>query len=224
MSTPDPQQPADLPPDGPRAGGADATEPAPGVSFDKPTEQVPAPQAGPSYEQPTAPTYGPHTGQPYDPLPGQAYDPQTGLPLGPPPGPPPAPQGTAGYDAPYGPPPGYGPQHYSPQHQGPQYQGPQYQGPQYYGGYAPPGYPVYLPRPTNGMAIASLVLGILWLYWVGSIMALVFGYVAQQQIRQRGESGGGIAIAGIVLGWIGVATLAFLLLFLSIAAGAPGPY
>jgi hypothetical protein len=60
---------------------------------------------------------------------------------------------------------------------------------------------------TNGMAVASTVLGIVWVYWIGSILALVFGYVALGQIRQRGQQGRGMAIAGIVLGWIGVATL-----------------
>ena len=66
------------------------------------------------------------------------------------------------------------------------------------------GYPYVPPQRTNGMAIASMVLGILWLYWIGSILALVFGYIARNQIRERGESGGGMATAGIVLGWIGV--------------------
>ena len=57
---------------------------------------------------------------------------------------------------------------------------------------------------TNGLAIASLVLGILWLYGIGSILALVFGYVALNQIKRRNENGRGLAIAGTVLGWIGV--------------------
>jgi hypothetical protein len=68
------------------------------------------------------------------------------------------------------------------------------------------------------MAIASMVLGILWLYWIGSILALVFGYLARKQIRERGEAGGGMATAGIVLGWIGVGML--VLLFLVGAASA----
>src|SRR5688572_6135852 len=29
------------------------------------------------------------------------------------------------------------------------------------------GYPYALPRRTNGLAIASMVLGILWIYWIG---------------------------------------------------------
>jgi hypothetical protein len=34
-----------------------------------------------------------------------------------------------------------------------------------------------LPRAdqTNGLAIASMVLGIVWVYWLGSVLALVFG-------------------------------------------------
>lgn len=92
-------------------------------------------------------------------------------------------------------------------------------------GYPPYGYPPYgyaIARPTNGMAIASMVLGILWVYWVGSILALIFGYVARNQIRERGESGAGMATAGIVLGWIGIG---FLLLFVVIGvfAAASGP-
>src|SRR5581483_6890252 len=73
--------------------------------------------------------------------------------------------------------------------------------------FAPPTYS--LPagaQSTNGFAIASLVLGILWLYWIGSVLALVFGYVAKGQIDRSGgyQGGRGLAIAGIVLGWIGV--------------------
>ena len=82
-------------------------------------------------------------------------------------------------------------------------------------GYPPqsPGWPGYPPQPagyypaqpqTNGLAIASMVLGIFWLYWIGSILALIFGYRARKQIRERQESGGGMATAGIVLGWVGI--------------------
>src|SRR4029453_19529286 len=42
------------------------------------------------------------------------------------------------------------------------------------------------PRPyasvtapaTDGPAIASLTLGVLWIYWIGSVLALIFGYIA----------------------------------------------
>lgn len=69
------------------------------------------------------------------------------------------------------------------------------------------------------MAVASLVLGIIWIYWVGSVLALVFGYTAKSQIDKSGgqETGRGMATAGIVLGWIGVAMI---LVVLVIAAAA----
>ena len=67
-----------------------------------------------------------------------------------------------------------------------------------------------IPKPTNGLAVASMVLGIVWIYWIGSILALIFGYVAKGQIdRSEGRQGGrGMAIAGIVLGWVGIGMMA----------------
>jgi hypothetical protein len=82
--------------------------------------------------------------------------------------------------------------------------------------YGPPTHPGYqnpyqpypsAARSTNGLAIASLVLGILWLYGLGSLLALVFGYMALRQIKQRHQGGRGMAIAGTILGWLGVALL-----------------
>jgi hypothetical protein len=70
------------------------------------------------------------------------------------------------------------------------------------------------------MAIASMVLGILWLYFIGSILALIFGYVARNQIRRTGQSGDGMAIAGIVLGWVGVAIMVLVLIFVVAAASS----
>ncbi|WP_138757122.1 DUF4190 domain-containing protein [Modestobacter altitudinis] len=83
----------------------------------------------------------------------------------------------------------------------------------------PYGYGYPPPRRTNGLAIASMVLGIVWLYWIGSVLALVFGYIARKQIRERGESGDGMAIAGIVLGWVGVGVIV-LVAVIGIAANA----
>lgn len=71
----------------------------------------------------------------------------------------------------------------------------------------------------NGFAIAAMVLGIVWIYWIGSILALVFGYVARRQIKQRGQKGDGMAIAGIVLGWVGVASL-IIVVIIAIAASS----
>jgi hypothetical protein len=80
------------------------------------------------------------------------------------------------------------------------------------------------PRPasTNGFAIASLVLGILWLSWLGSILAVVFGHVSKAQIDASGgtQKGSGLAIAGFVLGWVGIG---FLLLFVTLGIAIDAP-
>ena len=75
-------------------------------------------------------------------------------------------------------------------------------------GQQPGGYG-YQPTPrTNGLAIASLVLGIaqIFLCIIGGILALVFGYISRRQIDESGgtQGGRGMAIAGIILGWIGI--------------------
>jgi hypothetical protein len=93
--------------------------------------------------------------------------------------------------------------------------------PQYGGGYSQQ--PVYVVQSrTNGLAIASPVLGIMWLWWLGSVLALVFGFVGKNQIDRSGgqESGRGMAIAGTVLGWIGVGIL--ILILVTAVAITPG--
>jgi hypothetical protein len=72
---------------------------------------------------------------------------------------------------------------------------------------------------NNGLAIAAMILGILWLYWIGSILAVIFGHVALSQIGKSGgtQQGRGMAIAGLVLGWVGVGVLVIVLL---VAAGS----
>ncbi len=81
---------------------------------------------------------------------------------------------------------------------------------------AAPAAPAATPS-TNGLAIASPVLGIVWLGWVGSILALIFGIAARRQIRQRRQAGDGLAIAGIVLGAVGVVTLVATIILYAVA-------
>jgi len=79
------------------------------------------------------------------------------------------------------------------------------------GGYGsappPPGGYGYQPPPqatgTNGMAIASLVCSLFgWLCIIGGILGIIFGFLALNQIKQSGQGGRGMAIAGIVIGVI----------------------
>jgi hypothetical protein len=89
-----------------------------------------------------------------------------------------------------------------------------------WGGPAPGSiYPGGAPGPagakTSGLAIASLVTGLcFWCCAVPGIVAIVLGHLALESIEDSGgaKSGRGMAIAGIVLGWVGVAIVGLLVL------------
>ncbi len=65
------------------------------------------------------------------------------------------------------------------------------------------------PTGTNGLAIASLILGILGICGFSLILGLILGIAAIVQIGRTGQSGRGLAIAGIVLSllWAGGLTI-----------------
>ena len=103
-----------------------------------------------------------------------------------------------------------------------------YPPPQY--GYPPPqgGYqmplqpgmpgPMYLEAPNSAMAVASMILGIVGIValpLIGSILALIFGYMARNEIRtSQGRVGGqGMATAGIIMGYIGIGISILLTIF-----------
>ncbi|MGW0810815.1 DUF4190 domain-containing protein [Nonomuraea sp. NPDC002799] len=68
------------------------------------------------------------------------------------------------------------------------------------------------PPRTSGLAVAALVLGILWGYGIGSLLAVIFGHVALSNIRRTYAKGTGMAVAGLVLGYVGILGAAFVLL------------
>lgn len=84
----------------------------------------------------------------------------------------------------------------------------------------------YSPPRTSGLAIASLVFGILgWtlLPLIGSIVAVILGHMGRSEIRRSAAhmEGDALAIAGLVLGYIaiGLSLLALLLLALVLFGG-----
>jgi uncharacterized membrane protein len=82
---------------------------------------------------------------------------------------------------------------------------------------------------TNGLAIASLFLGIIWLFGLGSILAILLGYIGMKEIRaSNGRQGGwSIALAGVIVGIVGLASLGILIGFILSSAHhtpqIPGP-
>ncbi|MDG9704408.1 DUF1707 and DUF4190 domain-containing protein [Streptomyces sp. DH37] len=79
------------------------------------------------------------------------------------------------------------------------------------------------PPPTNNSAVAALVCGVLTpLYGVTAIPAVILGHKARAEIRRTGEKGDGLALAGLVLGWLAIGFVALVLLVVAATAGATG--
>jgi hypothetical protein len=62
------------------------------------------------------------------------------------------------------------------------------------------------PARTNPLAIISLVAGCAQFFFciIGSIVAIVTGHIARRQIKRSGEQGAGLALAGLILGYVGL--------------------
>ncbi|MGW7203963.1 DUF1707 and DUF4190 domain-containing protein [Streptomyces sp. NPDC054837] len=83
---------------------------------------------------------------------------------------------------------------------------------------------VALPRPrTNGKAVGAAVCGVLCLPTFGftGVPAVVLGQAARSEIQRTGEGGDGLALIGLVLGWMSVAAWTVILtLMLAVAIGS----
>jgi hypothetical protein len=71
--------------------------------------------------------------------------------------------------------------------------------------YAPGG--LYPPVPTSGLAIGALACGVGELITGGAsaIPAVILGHMAHAEITRKGYRGSGMATAGLVLGYLGIA-------------------
>jgi len=89
-----------------------------------------------------------------------------------------------------------------------------------------PGASGYPSQKTNGLAIAALVCGIVQFlgFWLlGTIPAIVLGHMARSQIRQRSEQGAGIALAGLILGYVGIALTVIVVIIIVAAVNSAPP-
>ena len=69
-----------------------------------------------------------------------------------------------------------------------------------------------VPQKTNGIAIAALISS----FFV-SVLGIILGFVALSQIKKTGENGRGLALAGIIIGFVAVG-ITVLIIILQVAA------
>ena len=68
----------------------------------------------------------------------------------------------------------------------------------------PPVAPVYstpLVAKTNTLAIVSLLASI---FWFPALIGVITGHIAISQIKRTGERGRGLAIAGLIIGYLAI--------------------
>jgi hypothetical protein len=89
-----------------------------------------------------------------------------------------------------------------------------------------PGQP-FQPPPNNKLAITALICGcaqfVLWFLvlvpgFLAAVAALVCGLAALKQVRERNETGRGMAIAGIILGGLGILGGLFWIVLIAVGA------
>ena len=97
-------------------------------------------------------------------------------------------------------------------------------------------YAAHISRPYNPWAIASISFAastVIGSWCFGGLIAVITGHVARHQIKRSGEAGSGLALAGLIIGYVSIglfllfilAYVAFFAFFISFAAthATPSP-
>lgn len=85
---------------------------------------------------------------------------------------------------------------------------------------------------TNGLSIASLVSGIVallftWPFGIVGLAPVIMGHIAVKQCKERGQDGKGMAIAGLVMGYVAIAgflLIVGIIIFAMVLAGTASTY
>jgi hypothetical protein len=70
-------------------------------------------------------------------------------------------------------------------------------------GWPEPAYGQQAGSGKDGLRMASLICGILWLGGAASVAAVVLGHLSRSRARREGRQASGVALAGLILGYLG---------------------
>jgi uncharacterized protein DUF4190 len=77
-------------------------------------------------------------------------------------------------------------------------------------------------KKTNVLAIVSLIAsiaGFVIAWGIGSIVGIICGHISLSQIKKTGEEGRGLAVAGLIVGYIGLALAILSVIIIAIVFG-----
>ena len=72
-------------------------------------------------------------------------------------------------------------------------------------GQVPYGYPLPPKSKTDGKAIGSLIASLIWVCGINGIVAVILGHLSRSQARREGRDPSGLALAGLIIGYLGMA-------------------
>ncbi|WP_024356815.1 DUF4190 domain-containing protein [Leucobacter chironomi] len=77
------------------------------------------------------------------------------------------------------------------------------------------------PVPTNTLAILSMIASIVgfFTFAIFAIGGVIMGHISLNQIKRTGENGRGMALAGLIIGYVAIGFWALLLLFYIVIIG-----
>lgn len=85
--------------------------------------------------------------------------------------------------------------------------------------------PQQQPSATHdGMAIASLVLSLVWLWGLGSLLAVIFGHISHKEAKRLHRQPSGMATAGLVIGYLGLGVALLVTILIVVALSKTSSY
>ena len=89
--------------------------------------------------------------------------------------------------------------------------------------YPPAAYPPAASQ-SDGKAIASLVLGLVGLCGIGSLLAVILGHQSRGEAKRQGREPSGMALAGVILGYLGLVAMVFVLIVFATGTWVKGGF
>jgi len=74
-------------------------------------------------------------------------------------------------------------------------------------------------QQTSGMALASLIFGLFFFIFPAPVLAVILGHISNSQIRKSAGrlKGAGMSLAGMILGYVGIALVPIILIIAAVA-------
>lgn len=86
--------------------------------------------------------------------------------------------------------------------------------------YAASGYPTARTNVLSIISLVAAIAGFLWILpFIGPIAAVVTGHISLGQIKRTGEKGRGMALAGTIVGWVGIGVIVLFVIGLLVSIG-----